>query len=273
MVWVFLNGEYILESQGVIPISDRGFLFGDGCFTTLRVFQGEVEFFSAHLQRLYEHCHQLRLDCPRIEEEWIKELIVKNRAFEGVWKLKIIVTGGNHPDLHLPRRPHGQLVMLLHPYQVQGGGGSSSCRLCVCPHVIEKPTSCLKSLSYLDRLYVKQYALDRGYEDAIVLSSEGDVLETAFSNIFWFDGHTLSLPHPDLPYLRGVILTHLSQHSPFALQYVKGALEEIPAEAAVYLCNAMTHIRPVDEIEGRKFSRQPAWDRELAKMIGLARVG
>jgi branched-subunit amino acid aminotransferase/4-amino-4-deoxychorismate lyase len=34
---VFLNGQFVPEAQAVVPVNDRGFLYGDGLFETMRV--------------------------------------------------------------------------------------------------------------------------------------------------------------------------------------------------------------------------------------------
>ena len=50
--WVFLNGDFLPEKQAKVSINDRGFLFGDGIFTTMRVHAGVCELYNGHLRRL-----------------------------------------------------------------------------------------------------------------------------------------------------------------------------------------------------------------------------
>jgi 4-amino-4-deoxychorismate lyase len=73
--WVFLNGQFLLENQAYIPITDRGFLYGDGLFTTLRVQEGQIEFWDLHVERLRNQSQQMKIECPLLDVEWIKELI------------------------------------------------------------------------------------------------------------------------------------------------------------------------------------------------------
>jgi branched-subunit amino acid aminotransferase/4-amino-4-deoxychorismate lyase len=49
---VYLNGKFIPESKAVIPITDHGFLYGDGVYETIRVYKGKPFLLSRHLLRL-----------------------------------------------------------------------------------------------------------------------------------------------------------------------------------------------------------------------------
>ncbi len=89
--WVFLNGQICLEQDAKIPINDRGFLFGEGIFTTIRVRQGKCEFLQSHLKRLEEQAKNLNFDISHLQFDWISKIIQYNKAYEGIWRLK------NHP--------------------------------------------------------------------------------------------------------------------------------------------------------------------------------
>src|SRR5262245_40032202 len=90
--WIWLNGEFCLEKDAFIPVTDRGFLFGEGIFTTIRVHDGKCELFHLHLQRLQRQAEVLDFDWNSLNFESIAELIERNQAWKGVWRLKIIVT-------------------------------------------------------------------------------------------------------------------------------------------------------------------------------------
>ena len=91
---VFLDGTFHFENEAFIPVNDRGFLFGDGVFTTIRVIEGQPECMEMHLERIQSHCRALNIVPPAIASNLIMELIKQNGAENGQWRLKIIVTGG-----------------------------------------------------------------------------------------------------------------------------------------------------------------------------------
>lgn len=244
--WVFLNGNLIPERLATIPVSDRGFVFGDGIFTTMRIHQGKCELYNAHLQRLHYQAAALNFALPPLQPHWIQELIQCNQAGEGTWRLKVIVTVKQEGMI----RTAGNMLMTLHPYQAPL---LKYATLCLFPHSIVSPLSHIKSLSYLDHLYIRNYAQQQGYEDAITKTSEAFLLETAYSNLFWIHQETCWVPDLQLPYLKGVFLQALLSHLSLPIHFVKATINQIPANARIYTCNALTHVRAVKTIEHQDF--------------------
>src|SRR6185295_5700840 len=72
----FLNGRFIPETQAVVPITDRGFLYGDGLFETLRVSRGQPLQWNRHLARLKRGAEFLRIVLPWPAED-LRTLAVK----------------------------------------------------------------------------------------------------------------------------------------------------------------------------------------------------
>jgi len=248
--WVYLNDRFCLESQAMIPIHDRGFLFGEGIFTTIRIDQGNCEFFSAHLQRLQQQTAELGMICPFISLELIHQLIQKNQADQGIWRLKIIVTAQT-------------LLMTLIPYVKHS---NESVHLTCFPQPVERPTAGLKSLAYLDCLRVKQFAEHSGFTDAILANSQGILLETGQSNIFYIFEEVCYVPDFALPYLKGVFLQMLLSDLNCPIQGVNWRLEQLPAQAAIYICNSMTHVRPVTAIDQQQWLRQERWEKHFQEI-------
>ena len=58
---VFLNGQFVPEARAVVPVNDRGFLYGDGLFETIACREGQACWLALHLQRLQQGCERLRL--------------------------------------------------------------------------------------------------------------------------------------------------------------------------------------------------------------------
>ena len=78
---VFLNGEWIPEEQAQVSAFDRGFLYGDGVFETIRIYQGHPFLLERHLARLAHGLSGLHIEDPFSFDEWTdhcRELIVRN---------------------------------------------------------------------------------------------------------------------------------------------------------------------------------------------------
>jgi 4-amino-4-deoxychorismate lyase len=246
--WACLNGKLCLLDEAFIPIADRGFLFGDGIFTTIRLEEGRCQLFKGHMRRLHEHAHALGFDYRLPPGEWLERLIEKNQACTGTWRLKIIVTVERSHE----RASQGTFIALMEQFEAIPFHSS---RLCVYPKSVESPSADLKTLSYLDRFLIKEHARKLGFDDAISTNAEGVVLETGSSNIFWTDCGSFCFPDPGLPFLKGVFAQALISVLPIPINYARARIQEISPEAHIYTCNAISRVRPVRAIGTQTFGR------------------
>lgn len=258
MTIALIDGKFLSENEAAIPITDRGLLFGDGVFSTIRVNQGSIEGLKTHLKNLYSQCEVINLECPSIKDEWIHDLINRNSAAQGIWRLKIIVTGGDDCGRDLKKR-RGRLIMTLKPVP----SVPSEVRLGIYPIPCSTPLAHLKSLAYLDRLHMADYASKINVDDVLVLSSDGHLLETSCANIFWFENGNFFSPQPSHNLLTGATLGLLSRE--IKISFVNKKLDEIAASAQVYLCNSIRGIIPVVQIDKKAFARNLELEAVLAE--------
>lgn len=259
----FYNGQFLPSKELRLPINIRGFHFGDGVFTTIRVADGIAECLQRHLKRLQEHCQELGIFPPDIREEWIKEIIIRNHAQSGVWRLKIIITGGESPSLDMEPRRHDGIIMMIKEYNTPP---ETPYRLTFFPQPVHKPTAHIKTLAYLDRLWIKDDAMKRGFHDAITMTSDKILLETSSSNLFWRHENHLFTPSKDLPLLPGISLSVISEAAKvmgMQVHEVHATIDDIPHDSQVYVSNALIGFHPVDAIEERTFKRDTVWERDL----------
>jgi len=84
MTTVYLNGKYVPKEQAMIPVEDRGFIFGDGIYEVVRVIKGAVFAWDAHAARLANGLDGLRIN--RAGTEGLKavcEKLVADNALAG----------------------------------------------------------------------------------------------------------------------------------------------------------------------------------------------
>jgi 4-amino-4-deoxychorismate lyase len=257
--FVIWNGKLCREEEVKIPLNDRGFLFGDGVFTTIKIEHGQPEALKRHLEKLECQCRDIGIAKPVVKVQWIEELVLKHHAQEGVWRLKIIATGGNAEILRLPAKRKGQLILTLKPY---AGPSYTPLKLGLFPFPTHTSLSGLKSLAYLERLLIKEDAARRKFDDCLVKDSQGHLLETAFANLFWRRGGKIYIPDPELPYYFGASLERVIC-SAKDCHFIKA--KRIPGNAQVYLCNSMIGICPVVRIEEQTYARDPDFERQFRK--------
>ncbi|MEZ5315103.1 MAG: aminotransferase class IV [Chlamydiales bacterium] len=250
MNFVYYEGRFLPEKEAHIPLTDRGLLFGDGVYATIQVRDSIPLFLETHLERLSEQCQAIHLALPFFEQADIFKLIERNQAQKGIWKLKIIITGGDEPALYLPKRK-GRIFMTLHPFH----GVSQSLKLGLFSHPFYLCHASYKSLAHLNRLYVMQEARDQGVDDCITLTQAGVVLETAFGNLCWVIDKKFYTPHRKLPLYFGVTITKViafAKTRGYEIEEVEVQFKDLPKEAIYFRTNSMGGVCPIVSIAGEK---------------------
>src|ERR1043166_3508915 len=128
---VFLNGQFVPEERALVSVFDRGFLYGDGLFETIRVSGGHLFCWAQHLERLRRGTEFLKLQLPfgpKLLQEFAKRLIEANQLPEAL--LRICLSRGVGPRGYSPKganRP--SIVMSLHPAPKMDGRNPARWRL------------------------------------------------------------------------------------------------------------------------------------------------
>jgi branched-subunit amino acid aminotransferase/4-amino-4-deoxychorismate lyase len=180
-----LDGTIRPAAETLIPATDEGLLRGDGVFEVVRVYDGRPFALGDHLDRIERSAANLRLgrEVPRAElESEIPELLEARggTAFDGC--LRIVLTRG------------GRRLLLTEPLPP----GPERPRLGFVTFAPTRVLDGVKSLSYAGNMLASRLARERGFDEALLVTPHGRVLEAPTSSIFWVgpDGE-LSTPPLD----------------------------------------------------------------------------
>ena len=64
-VFLCYNGKFIAASEPILTADNRSFRYGDGCFETMRVYQGKILLADLHFERLMSSMNLLHFDVPQ----------------------------------------------------------------------------------------------------------------------------------------------------------------------------------------------------------------
>ncbi len=266
MAFVFLDGEFLPENEAKISVMNRGFLFGDGAYATVQIREGKACFLEMHLLRLKNHCLSLGMEPPFIDPDSIQNLIKKNEALEGIWRLKIIITGNEDPLMRLPKRSFGHLIIFLTPFSPPP---FALLKMGIFPLAMMHSHASFKSLAHLNRYYVMEYAYQKGYDDCLTKTESGFLLEAAFGNLLIVNGMQAATPDPqNLPLHYGVTITiilGLLQKAGYEVNLKKFKEEEIEEESLLFRTNTMSGLRPIESLNGKNFGRDKNFEEWLLK--------
>jgi branched-chain amino acid aminotransferase/para-aminobenzoate synthetase component 1 len=253
---VWLNGEFIDARDAGISPFDRGFLYGDGLFETLRADRGQVHLLEEHLSRLARSAKELRLEHPRTLdfEGLTREILLRNGLEKGAARVRIVVSRGIDPSPGMPR-PGSQTVLITAeefspPHSLKYAAGW---KLSVSNGGFSSSLACHKTLNYLPCLLARQAALSAGREEAIIIDPEGYVAETSTGSIlaqndgsWWTPASVFKLPGVTL----GRVI-QLFEDSGVEVSERRAKPADLYDARTVWVLNSMLGVMPVCEVGGR----------------------
>ncbi len=257
---VWLNGEIAEEAEAFIPALDRGVLFGDGLFETIRAYHGRPFRLNRHLARLRRGCEALRLEMPMADadvERIIAELYRINVGTGDAY-VRITLTGGAHDgSKHLLRPGPANLFIVTepfhgYPHEVYERGmalATASAR-----RNSTSPLSRLKSNNYLEALIAKQEARDKGAEEALFLNERGEIAEAASANIFWAEDGVVFSPDEGCGLLPGITreaVIELCADMGVECRLGRFPLESLLGAEEAFLTVSTGEIIPISSVDGR----------------------
>ena len=231
-----VDGEIMPASTASIPATDEGLLRGDGVFEVLRVYDGKPYAFEEHMKRLERSASNLRLP---LDLEAVRADAHRLLAHAGVGPahelLRILVTRG------------GRRLLLTEPRSVM----PDRARLGTITYSPTRVLDGIKSLSYAANMLAGRLARERGFDEALLVTPHGRVLEAPTSSIFWIkDGEVLTPP------LSEHILASITRK---LIMDVSGAverpcpLEELLSADEAFLASTVREVQPVASIDDRPF--------------------
>lgn len=264
---ISLNGELVPEDEAKVSVFDRGFLYGDGVFETLRVREGQPRLLFQHLGRLQHGLDTLRVK-PDLElDEFstrVEKLIAANEVKNGV--LRIQVTRGTGERGFAPIGEGKATVMLsTHPLP-EPSPNKDGLRLMTSTQVVRAhdPLSTIKSCNKLPYILAAREAVRYQMDDALLMNREGEVTETTASNIFWVDEGIICTPPISVGCLAGVMRGHileLCEQLDLAAAEAVTTPKVLTQMRGVFLTNSVQGIRPVAWLDGETLGKSPIVDR------------
>ena len=245
-----LDGVIGPVTETTIPVTDEGFLRGDGAFEVLRVYRGRPYALREHLDRMNGSASALRLPggFPRADLEGDVASLVEARGgadFDGC--LRLVLTRGSRRLVMTEPLP-------VSPERIRLG------------YVTYTPTRVLdgvKSLSYAANMLCSRLARERGFDEALMVTPHGRVLEAPTSSIFWVDERgTLCTPPLEEHILASITRDHVMQLVDVEERSVTS--DELLGAHEAFLASTTREVQSVAAIEDREFPEVGELTRKAA---------
>lgn len=255
---VYLNGSYLPPEEALVTVTDRGFAYGDGVFTTIKVLGGKLLFLDRHLARLGRDAAVISLPAPLDEvESAVWGLAGKLGLGDGVLKATLTRgAGGRGPS---PKNAAGP------PTVVVSASPLPAPRSPLAAISVPDERGSLaahKTLNYLPSILALAQAEAAGCEEAI-FSRDGLLLEGTVSNLIGAVGDRLITPPLSGSVLGGVAREVLLEGS----VVVEGPLP-LGTDGPLYCINAVRGVEPVANLDGRTLRREPETEDLIKEALG-----
>jgi branched-chain amino acid aminotransferase len=207
---VNVNGRITAPEEAAVSPLDRGFLFGDSVYETIRTYGGRPFRLARHLQRLRASAERLDIPHPRAPIDIGTEIErTLQAAGEGEWAIRVVLSRGVGPIGYDPRGA-GPPTVLVHarpcPVLPQGflREGVDVAIVPVRRNAPDALDPAIKSSNLLNNFLAWREASLRAAFEAILLNAEGRLAEGASSNLFVARDGRLRTPPLEEGLLRGV---------------------------------------------------------------------
>jgi len=261
-----VDGDLVAAADATVNVLDRGFMYGDAAFETLRAYGGAPFAWAAHRDRLRHTTEVLGFAdaVPDDLYERITETLAANDLADAY--VKISVSRGVQPGKLTPDEAVDPTVVVIVKELPRGGvdgddvfDGPATVQTVRTRRVPDESIpSDVKTHNYLDgilaRLELRRAATDEfAAEECLVRTLDDHVAEGATSNVFFVDGGTLKTPSEDLPLLPGVtrsVVLELAREEDFPVETGRYAVRDVREADEVFLTNSTWEIRPVTSVDG-----------------------
>jgi branched-chain amino acid aminotransferase len=251
--YVYINGAIVEASRATVSVSDRGFLFGDGLFETMRVDGGVIHMLGRHLRRLSEGATILEIDLPSDDElrGALKQTLEANGADQCIARLTVTRGEGGGPGA-TPLSP--TIVVSLRPLlQERNRSNHTALVTLSTPHLPSVTPTRIKTLSSLGFVLAAREVTRRDADEGALLTTDGLVAEGSVSNIFIIEGGMLRTAPLSLGVLPGIARGRVLElartlglevlEQPFTVERLRRADE-------CFYTNAARGVVPVGSVDG-----------------------
>lgn len=264
---VWINGEIFAPRDARISVFDRGFLYGDSVFETLRVYGGVPFAFEEHLTRLFASGSRVGFELP-----WSREFLAEAvrhtltaYANPNAY-MRIIATRGSGEmglDPSLAKEPTLMVMVLPLPhlpaelYSV----GRSAALVSVVRNAAGNLDPMAKTGNYLNSVLAAQEAKSAGADEAIMLDPEGRIAEASAANVFALVNDVWCTPPLNVGILSGItrqtILRLCAEHTITCAERILWPVD-LQRATEIFICASVREIVPIVSL-----NHQPVGDGQV----------
>ena len=253
--YILLNGEIIAAKDAKISVFDRGYLFADGVYEGVSIYNQQLIDNQAHLDRLTRSLKEIAIS-PSYDQTqinaWQQDLIRANHLAEGFLYLQITRAIASR-DFHYPKTGQTQIMMFAKPMKlVDNPRVCDGVKVCVVDDLRWKRRD-IKSIALLSQAMAKQQAVDAGCFEAW-MQEDGYITEGASTSAFIVVDNvvvTRPLSNAILPGVTRAAIISLAKEKGLSVEERLFTKEEAMQADEAFITSASNLVMPVVFINGK----------------------
>ena len=218
---VYLNGQFVEQEDAKISVMDRGFLFGDGVYEVIPVYDSHMVGLQQHLDRLKHSLSMIHMTPPLTDDEWesiFNELLEKNNGMTGIQSIYLQITRGPEETRRhvLPETYTPTVLAFLAPSKAHPRAELNKGFAAITLDDSRRRDCNIKAITLLPNILLYEEARRAGAAEAILIRN-GEAVEGTSSNLFIVMNNELITPPLNNYILGGVtrelIISLAKQHN------------------------------------------------------------
>lgn len=264
---VNINGN-IQENSTILIENNRGFLFGDAIFETIKVAQNKILFSEDHYFRLMSAMRICRMEIPmNFTLEYFEEQILKltntNKTNSNFRVRFSVYRKGD--GFYLPKSKDIDFIITYlsldsHLYELNSG--KYEIELYKDAHITKQIFSTLKSNNKMIQITGSIFADENGYDNCLLLNDEKNVIEALQSNIFIRFGSEIQTPSLSDGCLNGImrkqIISLIKKNSSFEITEKSISPFDLQKADEIFLTNTIKGIQSVTQYRKKSYTNEAA---------------
>ena len=261
-MFVYLNDKVVPAAEAKVSVYDHGFLYGDGIYETLRVYDGVVFMLDEHIRRLFRSASLIGLDIGR-DDPGIRIAVYETLRANGLKNayVRLTVSRGKGPiglDPGLCESPTFVIMANeLKPYPRSFyEEGLKVIIASVRRNLREALNPQIKSLNFLNNILAKIEAIQADVYEAVMLNAGGFLTEGTISNIFFVRDDVLCTPAVECGILDGItrsLVLDIAARNGVTVREGKFTVDDIRSASEVFLTNTTMEVMPVRRVDDREY--------------------
>jgi D-alanine transaminase len=294
MCW--LNGVWTPLAQASVPVLDRGFIFGDGIYEVVPVYQRVAFRWREHRARLSRSLAKLRIDDPLSDAQWrtLIDELVERHPWDDQFVYLQVTRGVAARDHAFPRTPVRPTLFAMSSQLKLPDAALRASGVAAISLPDERWLHCdIKSISLLGNILARQAAVEAGGFEC-VMYRDGFLTEGSASNLWVVRDQRLYAPPRDQRILEGIrygLIAELCAEESIEFIVRPIARAEVESADELLMSSATKEVLPITRLDGRPVGHgthagvpgpiaqrlhsayQRAWRRTVAQTQASAGIG